>query len=225
LLTLTVINPVRSASGLSAFPGQPIFEYESTLPQEVPLLGGETYYLSIHSQSTINWGWGASTPTGDGWIRSSDGDNWVPRLNPSADLAFVLSEIPIPPAFVPSASAGDSPQQTMKLNDGHDNWSYEGEVRRDSGKGPYCRKGFCAHGIGELNHDGGWDYEGSFVDGVMHGHGKYQNDFYEYVGGFENGKFHGDGAFLCNRKWVKGKFTHGRFQGKVVGWSGQGLTC
>jgi len=217
-LTLTVINPVRSASGLSAFPGQPIFEYESALPQEVPLLGGETYYLSIHSQSTINWGWGASTPTGDRWIRSSDGDNWVPRLNPSADLAFELSEIPIPPAFVSSASAGDSPQQIMSLSSGNDSWSYDGEVRRDSGKGGYCSKGFCAHGVGDLSHEGSWDYVGSFVDGVIHGNGTYNGDFYKYVGGFDNGKFHGYGIYVGCGGRLEGKFTHGRFPGKAERW-------
>jgi hypothetical protein len=99
-LTLTVVNPVRSSTGLSAYPGQPIFEYESALPQAVQLLSSESYYLSILSHS-YNWGWGASSnPSGDSWIRSFDGVEWGPRLNPNADLAFELSAVPIPPSVV-----------------------------------------------------------------------------------------------------------------------------
>ena len=71
--------------------------YESSLSQLVPLVGGETYYLSILSQTT-NWGWAASNQTGASWIRTSDGGIWEPRLLPSGDLAFELNAVPIPAA-------------------------------------------------------------------------------------------------------------------------------
>jgi hypothetical protein len=95
-LTMTVANPVRSATGLNAFPGQPIFEYAASLPQVVPLLGSESYYISIITQQPINWGWAASTSnTEDHWSRRFDGESWTLNL---ADMAFELSEVPVPAA-------------------------------------------------------------------------------------------------------------------------------
>ncbi len=134
--------------------------------------------------------------------------------------------------FVPSASAGASPQQTMGLTDGHDNWYYDGEVSRDSGKRgechyphcPYCSNGFCAHGVGDLSHDGSWDYVGSFADGVFHGEGTFNGDHYSYVGGFEHGEFHGYGVLLCCGK-LEGKFTHGRFPGRPGNWPKSCSNC
>lgn len=96
-LTLTVANPVRNMTELNASPGQSIFEYEAILSQAVPLSGGVTYYLSILSQS-YNWGWSASNHSGNSWVRASDGNDWVSRLDPSADLAFELKAVPIPAA-------------------------------------------------------------------------------------------------------------------------------
>ena len=138
---------------------------------------------------------------------------------------FVVNLALIGFLFASSASAGDSAQQTMRLS-WQDTWYYDGEVRRDSGKRdechtadcPYCTNGFCAHGVGSLGHDGSWDYEGSFVDGVIHGNGAFHGDFYKYVGGFENGKFHGYGVYVGCGGRLEGKFTHGRFPGKAENW-------
>lgn len=140
-------------------------------------------------------------------------------------ILFVVNLVLAGFLFMSSASAGDSLQQAMRLSDGQDNWTYDGEVRRDSGKRgechyphcPYCSNVFCAHGAGDLSHDGSWDYVGSFVDGVIHGKGALNADFYRYVGGFEYGKFHGYGVLECNVR-LEGKFTHGRFPGKAGNW-------
>ena len=89
-ITLEITNPSRIETELNAFPGQPIFEYESSLPQTVSLLEDETYYISILSTG-FNYGWAASETPGTSWTRTSDSSNWSPRLSPSADLAFELN--------------------------------------------------------------------------------------------------------------------------------------
>ena len=141
---------------------------------------------------------------------------------------FVVNLVLVGFLFVSSASAGD-----VRLTDGHDNWYYDGEVGRDSGKRgechyphcPYCSSGFCAHGVGDLSHDGSWDYVGSFADGVFHGEGTFNSDHYSYVGGFEHGEFHGYGVLLCYCGKLEGKFTHGRFPGRPGNWPKSCSNC
>ena len=147
---------------------------------------------------------------------------------------------------VSSTLAREEPAQVKILSEG-DNWSYRGEVRRDSGERtechhsgcPYCSDGYCAHGFGSLTHDGSWGYTGTFVDGLMLGHGSYWNDFFEYVGGFERGNFDGHGVLTClDEQKFEGIFDDGKmtdqfkvttpdgvvktklFSGKPVGWVG-----
>ncbi len=125
-----------------------------------------------------------------------------------------------------------SPAETMRLSF-RDAWHYQGEVRSDSGARtpcvypgcPYCSSGYCAHGNGSLGHDGSWGYQGSFVDGIMHGRGRLSNDFYEYVGGFDRGEYHGLGVLTCgggsgDGKRFEGIFERGRLNGRTVGWVG-----
>ena len=121
--------------------------------------------------------------------------------------------------------AGEEPAQAKRLSYG-DTWYYKGEIRRDSGERtecnlphiadcPYCSDGYCAHGFGSLSHDGSWGYTGTFVDGLMLGHGSYYNDFFKYVGGFERGNFDGHGILMClgGRKF-EGIFDDGKMTGQ-----------
>ncbi len=121
-----------------------------------------------------------------------------------------------------------SPAETMRLSF-RDAWSYKGEVRPGAGARtscahagcPYCDSGYCAHGNGSLDHDGSWAYQGTFVDGVLHGRGHLSNDYYEYVGGFDRGEYHGPGSLTClDGKRFEGNFERGRLNGRIVGWVG-----
>ena len=53
-----------------------------------------------------------------------------------------------------------------------DLWFYKGEVEISQNPGDshlYCADGFCAHGLGRLGTDGGFDYDGTFVHGHVEG--------------------------------------------------------
>ena len=73
-----------------------------------------------------------------------------------------------------------------------------------------------------LGTDGSWWYDGSFVDGQMEGHGRYENDFYVYEGEFKNNQFDGNGVLTClvNGPAYRGVFVNGSLNGKTVGWQG-----
>ena len=106
-----------------------------------------------------------------------------------------------------------------------DSWSYEGEVRPGvramRGRtplnpwAPICNDGYCAHGYGDLGTDGSWGYKGTFVDGLMHGHGTYWNDYYDYVGSFERDDFDGLGVLTCLDGYkFEGIFDDGKMTGQ-----------
>src|SRR5690242_9346045 len=99
-----------------------------------------------------------------------------------------------------------------------------------------CRLGYCAHGTGHLEADGGWWYDGTFVDGMMDGRGRYENDFYIHTGGFKNNEFDGKGGLKClDGPWYETRFSEGSLielrssnypvetrikPGQRVGWQG-----
>ena len=99
-----------------------------------------------------------------------------------------------------------------------DLWFYKGEVEISQNPGDshlYCADGFCAHGLGRLGTDGGFDYDGTFVHGHIEGHGTASHDLWDYVGGFKDGRFNGEGELTClDDTRFRGTFSNGYLAGK-----------
>jgi hypothetical protein len=112
-----------------------------------------------------------------------------------------------------------------------DSWFFSGPTKLIPGSGTtcetaaicyrYCVKDHCAHGNGQLGSDGGWSYDGDFVDGYMDGKGTLTTDDYEYKGGIKHGAPHGHGVLICQGGgYFQGEWLNGSLNGKYVDLNG-----
>ena len=108
-----------------------------------------------------------------------------------------------------------------------DYWTYRGSIEVKPPKvksceripcDRWCTANACAHGDGELVTDGGEVYSGQFAHGLFHGHGVYDNDWFEYTGGFRNGKHHGHGVLKCVESSIEyeGSFVNSTMHGNFT---------
>lgn len=82
----------------------------------------------------------------------------------------------------------------------------------------------CMHGFGKYTYCGGECYEGSVERGMMHGHGRYTWDIESnYEGGFWKNEMHGEGVLTDNGGRYEGEFRHGKFHGRGIKTTSDGI--
>jgi hypothetical protein len=78
LVDVSAVNLVRTLTNLVDILGDPIYEYQASLPNSVLLDGAATYYLSVVNNTPPGgvWDWVGSGP-GTHWARQQDGSAWT----------------------------------------------------------------------------------------------------------------------------------------------------
>jgi hypothetical protein len=96
LVDVSAVNLVRTPSNLVDNLGDPIYEYQATLPSSVVLDGAATYYLSVVNNTPPGgvWDWVGSGP-GTHWARQQDGTAWSISSG-TTSFAFELLGSPVP---------------------------------------------------------------------------------------------------------------------------------
>jgi hypothetical protein len=99
---MALAGVTRTATTLHDNLGDPIFEYQATLPTSVLADGVTTYYVSLVN-NTGDWDWVGSGP-GAHWARPDDASAWTVSSNSTA-FAFELLGTPVaePATLLPLA--------------------------------------------------------------------------------------------------------------------------
>jgi PEP-CTERM motif len=96
LVDVSALNLTRAPTNLVDNLGDPIYEYEATVPIPVPLDGATSYYVSIVNNTPPGgvWDWVGSGP-GTHWARQDDASAWTVSSG-TTGFGFELLGTPIP---------------------------------------------------------------------------------------------------------------------------------
>jgi hypothetical protein len=144
-VNVSLSGVTRTATNLHDNLGDPIFEYQATLPNSVLIDGATPYYLSLVN-NTGDWDWVGSGP-GTHWARPDDASAWTVSSN-STDFSFELL----------GGAAVPEPCTLLHLAIGAVGMlAWSGQRRRRCGFNGPRRDGWTGWLVNDLAHANEWD--------------------------------------------------------------------